>query len=326
MRAGELSGGAGSPGGWSCSLLIALLLPVTAWWCAAAERELVRDAHFQGGFQLLEVKPGKRVVYGQLSGRPGSGHGGAAWDLAQWSSRMPLAAQEPVRGQGFLMASNEAKQVVVGVPGTVWADLSLGVNAGKEYPRPRASTAEPWVHLLVQQDFVDPPRLGNLQRCFVSLDARLKRSILVTTNAYSPSLHAAQFLVYLTLANRNPAAPGYGECFWFGIPVFDNRYPMVPAYEAQDFGDTKLFIFTPGTKEFCSESLQGGQWVRFRRDLLPLMREGFAHGQVKGFFKPSSKWEDFRPLGIFIGWEVPGVFDVDLQIRDLSLLVGGSAL
>ncbi len=39
----------------------------------------------------------------------------------------------------------------------------------------------------------------------------------------------------------------------------------------------------------------------------------------KGFIRGSQELADYRPLGIFIGWEVPGIFDVDLQIRNLSL-------
>jgi hypothetical protein len=55
--------------------------------CAAGERELVRDPHFQNGFCLLEPKPGKRVVYGETGGlAPGK----PVWVLAQWSSQFPL--------------------------------------------------------------------------------------------------------------------------------------------------------------------------------------------------------------------------------------------
>jgi hypothetical protein len=142
---------------------------------------------------------------------------------------------------------------------------------------------------------------------------------LVTSNDYSPSLHAAQYFVYFTVANRNPKAAGYGECFWFGIPVYDNRHRLVPAYEAQDFGDTKLFIFTPGSESFARGSTHDGDWVTFERDLMPLMRQGLEHAQAKGFIKGSKDLMDYQPLGIFIGWEVPGMFDVDLQIRNLSL-------
>jgi hypothetical protein len=142
---------------------------------------------------------------------------------------------------------------------------------------------------------------------------------LSDTNDYSPSLHAAQFLVYLTVANRNPKASGYQECFWFGIPVYDNRNSIIPTYEAQDFGNTKLFIFTPGSTNFTAASTHAGEWVTFAKDLLPLIREGLEHARAKGFIKGSADLADYRPLGIFIGWEVPGMFQVELQIRNLSL-------
>jgi hypothetical protein len=49
------------------------------------------------------------------------------------------------------------------------------------------------------------------------------------------------------------------------------------------------------------------------------MHEGLEHAWAKGFIKGSKDLTDYQPLGIFIGWEVPGMFDVDLQIRNLSL-------
>jgi hypothetical protein len=284
--------------------------------CAAADRELIRDPHFQNGFYLLEPKPGKRVVYGELLGlnpiKP-------VWDLAQWSSRFPLQTNHEFLTKDGLVWSNRAKSVFIGSAGSAAADLSLAVNAGTEYPHARQSIAEPWVHLLVQQDLQNPPALGELSACNFHLEARLRRSRLVSTNDYSPAIHAAQFLVYLTVANRNPKATGYQECFWFGIPIYDNRERVVPAYEAQDFGDTKLFIFTSASDTFAGKSTHDGGWVTLGKDLLPLMREGLAHARSKKFIKGSGDLADYRPLGVFIGWEVPGRFEVDLQIRNLSL-------
>ncbi|HWI58232.1 MAG TPA: hypothetical protein VNZ22_13465 [Bacillota bacterium] len=292
-------------------LLFGLALP-----CASAEPELIRDPHFQSGFYLLEPKPGQRVVYGKL---PGLTPAKPVWDLAQWSSRFPLQPTNRFSSSQSQVYSNTAKTILVGPPGTSASDLSLAVNAGTEYPQARKSAAEPWVHLLVQQNFAHPPALGELTACNFHVEARLKRSNLVHTNDYSPSRHAAQYFVYFTVANRNPKTPGFGECFWFGIPIYDNRHPVVPAYEAQDFGDTKLFIFTPGSDTFAPKSTHGGDWVTFEKDLLPLMRQGLEHARAKGFIKGSHDLADFRPLGVFIGWEVPGTFDVDLQIRNLSL-------
>jgi hypothetical protein len=283
---------------------------------AAGERELVRDPHFQSGFYLLEPKPGKRVAYGESGGlAPGK----PVWDLAQWSSKFPLPLGNCMISGKSMAFTNNAKAVVLGKPGTAVADLSLAVNAGAEYPRARKSANEPWVHLLVQQDFENPPALAELDTCNFHLEARLKRSALVNTNGYSPSLHAAQYFVYLTVANRNPKAAGYGECYWFGIPIYDNRYRVVPAYEARDFGETRLFIFTPASDQFAGKSTHDGDWVTFEQDLLPLIRQGLDHARDKRFIQGSRDPADYRPLGIFIGWEVPGMFDVDLQIRNLSL-------
>jgi hypothetical protein len=297
----------------------ALILLVGAFTppAVAAERELIRDPHFQHGFFLLEPKPGKRVVYGEL---PGLNTSKPLWDLAQWSSKFPLTPHDIFSSHGTLCYSNHAKRILVGLAGTPEADLSLGVNASSEYgSRARKSGDEPWVHLLVQQDFENPPAMSELAACQFRVDARLKRSTLFRTDDYSPARHAAQFLIYLTIGNRNNKSPGYNQCFWFGIPVYDDRHRVVPAYEAQDFGATKLFIFTASSDTFSVKSTHEGEWVTLEKDLLPLMRQGLEHAWTRKFITGSHDPADFRPLGIFIGWEVPGIFDVDLQIRDLSL-------
>lgn len=301
----------------SCPTRLCSLLAVTfISSCLASERQLVSDTHFQHGFYLLEPKPGQRVVYGRL---PGPAAGTPVWDLAQWSSRYPLQPTNCLLTKRGWNCGNGAKTIAVGIDGSAEADVTLAVNAGMEYPQARKSTSEPWVHLLVQQELADPPALGQLSTLNFHLEARLKRSRLVRTNDYTPSIHAAQFLVYLTIANRNPRSPGYQECFWFGVPIYDNRERNVSAYEAQDFGDTRLFIFTPSSLNFTSRSTHDGDWVTFEKDLLPLMRLGLEHAEKKGFIKGSARLVDYRPLGLFIGWEVPGVFDVDVQIRNLSL-------
>lgn len=293
--------------------LLACLTSVSA--AAAGDAELIRDSHFQNGFFLLAPKPGARVVTGQLAG---FGDGRPVWDLAQWSSRFPLGLE--VKSEtGSLVWSNEAKAIRVGRLGSVDADLTLAVDAGREYPQARKSAAEPWVHLLVQQEFTNSPSLAALEALRFRVEARLRRSVLVKPDAYTPAVHAAQFLIYLTVGNRNPNSPGYQECFWFGVPIYDNRERVVSAYEAQDFGDTKLFIFTPSSREFTAGSAHDGQWVTFKRDLLPLIRTGLEHAKAKRFVDRKSELKDFQPLGIFIGWEVPGQFQVDMQLRELGL-------
>lgn len=282
--------------------------------------ELIRDPHFQNGFLLLEPKPGKRVVYGEVvnAATPAK----QVWDLAQWSSKFPLVAARAERQpDGTLLLTNAAKRVCIGRPGSADADLALGVNASVEYGnRARKSPEEPWVHLLVQQDIKNPPSLAELASCPFHVEAQLKHSKLHRTEDYTPARHAAQFQVFLTVANRNPKSPGFGQYLWFGIPIYDDRSRMAPAHAAQDFGDTKMFIYTVAADAFTKESTHDGQWVTFARDLLSLMREGLETGWKRGFMPGSRDLADYRLTGIFIGWEVPGIFDVEVQLRKLSLV------
>ncbi len=295
------------------------VLTVLGSQAADPARELIRDPHFQNGFLLLEPEPGKRAAYGEAIDAAAPPK--PVWDLAQWSSKFPLAAVRTKRlPDGSLLFTNMAKRVCVGAPGSAEADLSLGVNASAEYGhRARKSPDEPWVHLLVQQDLENPPSLAELESCRFHVEARLKHSQLHRTEDYAPSRHAAQFLIYLTVANRNPASPGYGQYYWFGIPVYDDRSRVAPAYQARDFGGTKMFIYTLASDVFASESTHDHQWVTLARDLLPLMREGLEAGWKRGFMPGSLELADYRIAAVVIGWEVPGIFDVDVQLRNLSL-------
>jgi hypothetical protein len=282
-------------------------------------RELIRDPHFQQGFILLDPIPGKKVPYGEL--RPADNREKPVWQLSQWSSKHPLAAG--TNGQfasGTLRWANSAKTVTLGQNGNAGADLSLGVNAGVEYgPRARRQ-GEPWVHLLVEQQFEQPPSLAGLSEARLRIEARLLRSKLVKTDDYAPGLHAAQFQIFFTLQNFNPASPGYRRYLWFGVPIYDDRHRVPAAHKSQDTG-TEMFIFTPGGEVFTAQSAHDRQWIAIDQDLLPLMREALATAWQRGFLTESKTLADYRIGGMNMGWEVPGLFDVELQVRNLSLQV-----
>ena len=80
-----------------------------------------------------------------------------------------------------------------------------------------------------------------------------------------------------------------------------------------------MFIYTLASDAFATNSTHDGGWVTFAKDLLPVMREGLEAGWKRGFLPGSREFEDYRVTGIFIGWDVPGIFDVEMQIRNLSL-------
>jgi hypothetical protein len=304
------------------SCRIPLLLAVWAFTLSplsAAERELIRDPRFQNGFRLIEPTPGKRVPYGLL---PGFNQAPPVWDLDQWSSKFPLEAthREAASG-GILRYANAAKAVTLGKAGTEAADLALAVKAAVEYG-PRARTAgEPWVHLLAEQPLENPPALGEITAARLHVEARLQRSIKLDTPDYSPARHAAQFQIFFSVQNLNRQSAGYGRYLWFGIPIYDDRARIPPAFKARDFGGTGMFIFTPAGDAYTPQSAHDREWVTLDKDLLPLMREGLETAWQRGFLTESKSLADYRIAGTNLGWELPGTFEVELQVRNLSLKV-----
>lgn len=291
------------------------LLLVTALSATAGPGlELIQDAHFERGFILWKTAPGRHVEYGTISS---FSNAAPVWGLSQWSSRFPLGTNVVIKG-GTLEYGNIAKIVVLGPPGV--SDLTLAVNSGAEYAHTRKSPNEPWVHLLVEQEFQKPESLAKLSAAKLHIEARLLHSRLLNSKDYNPALHAAQFTLYFTVQNRNVKSSGYGDLLWFGIPLYDNRNRFPEAFKEQDFGGTAKFIFTPAAREFMGASLHDGNWVSVDKDLLPLMRDALATAWSRGFLKGSKKIDDYYIAGAYMGWELPGTFDVSLQVRNFSLL------
>ncbi|MFA7004132.1 MAG: hypothetical protein WC429_08860 [Verrucomicrobiia bacterium] len=210
-------------------------------------RELIRNPRFQGGFTLLDPAPGKKVRRGTLV--PHDAGAKPAWEMAQWSSKHPLTegAPQQLTGGGLRWA-NEAKAITLGPVTNASSDLALAVNASAEYGSRARRKGEPWVHLLVEQPFNDPPVLAGLVEARLHAEARLLRSKCVRTDDYTPGLHAAQFQIFFTLQNLNRQSGGYGRYLWFGVPIYDDRRRVPFAHRRATWG-----------ARGCSSSLPAGK-------------------------------------------------------------------
>ena len=275
--------------------------------------ELLRDASFRDGFVLLCPQPGHEVVSGTVH-RPG--RDAPVWQLAQWSSRFPFdeTTVATPRAGGMLQISTAARSVSFGD-----GILTLALNAATEYGEHPRAAADPWVHLLVQQPIAALPGLGDLTALRLHVEARRVRARLLRSAGYDSQIHAAQFLIYITVQNLDKDSLGYGNFLWFGVPVFDDRSRKTQTYAAPDFGGTGKFIYTPGSANFTSDSTHDDGWVTFDADLLPLMHEGLTAARTRGFLKGSEGDVQFRVAALNMGWEVPGSFDVEMQVCRLGL-------
>ena len=276
--------------------------------------ELLRDPSFRHGFVLLRPEPGRKVECGTVRG-PGAGE--PAWHLAQWSSRHSFVATTAVSRAdgGAVRVANAGRELGFGGDDGI---LSLAVHASAEYGDRARARGEPWVHLLVEQPVATLPRLAGLASLRLHVEARRGRADLVREAGYDPRHHAAQFQIFLSIQNRERGSPGFGDYLWFGIPIYDNRTRTHRTYAAPDTGTGK-FIYTAASEHFTRGSTHDDGWVTFDGELLPLIREGLAAARAKGFLKESADEALFRVAALNMGWEVPGTFDVAMQVRRLSL-------
>ncbi|MBE3577603.1 MAG: hypothetical protein IMX00_07910 [Limnochordales bacterium] len=280
--------------------------------------ELINDPGFQAGFNLLAPEPGQRVVLTKLPGPANAGE--PWWDLAQWNSSFPDLQGPEATPSGGVRYANEGKEIIVSPPGSPDAGITLAVDAGAEYGQRVRTRGEPWVHLLVEQRFARPASLARLRSLHLTLEYRLLRSTLLDPEHYDPEIHTAQFSLFLTVQNKNRSSPGFGDYYWFGIPIYDYRYAVIPHYEARDFAGSGKFIFTPSSLNFTDHPATTGEWIRVTKDILPFIRAGLKAAWSKGYLVGSHDLSDYYVTSINIGWEVPGSFNVAMQLRNLSLV------
>jgi hypothetical protein len=276
---------------------------------------LIRDPDFQRGFLLLRPEPGKRVECGMVRG---PGREPSVWSLAQWSSRFPFDGSTPV-GQApgsARVLSNPARRVVFGGEDRI---LSLAVNTGIEYGERLREKGEPWVHLLVSQPLRPQPRLGDLSALRFGLNARLVRSVELQEDQ-DPRIHAAQCLLFISVQNLEKGHRGFGDFLWFGVPIYDNRTRDFRTYAAPDFAGSNKFIYTPAPHPPARPNIHDGDWAVFDLDLLPRMLEGLAVARSRGYLGDLEDHGAYRVAAINVGWEVPGTYDVEIQLRGLRLL------
>ena len=155
------------------------------------------------------------------------------------------------------------------------------------YERPRQIT-ESWPHLLAEAALTDTRypsaacRVDQMKRLDVSMSCRLDSFVDKHPDA-DPTLHAAQFQLFLYVQNLTQGDDGFGDMLWFGIPVFDNRYPVKDESYQRDGGKADAsgkFIYTLPSKACLAKTpafvkngrlLAGkdARWVDVRVDVAP---------------------------------------------------------
>ena len=296
--------------------------------------ELLRDAQFRQGLSVLNIEPGTRnkrtndVFNGRsIAGiiRPAGATGQPPWYAAQWYSHFNLAeARAEQLPSGSTRFFDGAKTVTFGCSGGPEADLVLALNGRTEWGDVVPATQGAWPHLLVQQKLLDNPALPAFRSLRFQISYRLLHSEAHRGPGWNDERHTAHFVVFLTVQNFNAQSGGFGDYLWFGVPLWDGRYPLPQRFVARDAGNaqkrgTGKFIFNPGGAVYTTEEAGGGNWVTIDRDVLPLLREALETAWSAGYLQDSHNAADYHLGVINMGWEITGPWDAAMQVRDLML-------
>lgn len=289
--------------------------------------QMITDSAFQRGASVLEPTTGDVEGVFQHTTKNGS----PVWSLAQWQSHGSIYGATPTTlPSGALKWENAFKSVTLGPPGTGDSDLILEVDSIAEYGGVyRDGTAQDWPALLIQQTISggggygdNSPWLDELSALNVNIDANLRLADNQYTEGYDSAKHAAHFLVYFTIQNRNLASSGYGDYLWFGLALYDDREPLPGLHYQQDIG-TQKFIYNVGIAPFTSTGMTVGQWKNIAGDILPYVKDALNKAWELGFLTASTNLADYKVGGMNMGWEVPGLSRVAMQVRNFRLEAAG---
>lgn len=302
--------------GWLSLLLLVGLLSVCRPSMAHGD-EWLPDASLRRGVVLLAPEPvqGVGVPTDTLffdrrkSGVP-------EWRLCSWGFSTQLSGDHPIRSlrgvtytDGAFSISRQAKGII-----------TLRAEASKIYQQPRHRGSDPWINFLMETD-IDSLRLADVETVHLSYDMRILSCDNHTGEAYDPTIHAAQSLVYLFVRNVNHTSADWGKYLWLGVGFFDNRQPSGLTKQPLTLWDagTSTYIYTlAGDDVFGTVDFGDSRWHHALVEVKIAMEDAIQSLRSKGFFTDACV-DDFAVTGMNFGLELPGTFDVSCQFRRLML-------
>lgn len=302
--------------------LLAGLLPAYAG--VAQTVELLGDVTFQRGLLLKDRAGQPQPVMWRTNAAP------PLWVTAQHHSKSCFAdaAFQSITTNGF--AFKDAYQCLTIHPANEAADFICGVNGNSEYGGVWRKAGDPWPHLYLEQRISNPhghlgtnsPTLAALSKLDFAVRIKLLQDKKPTGPEYNRHVHTAHYLFFLTVQNLNRKSKGFGDYYWFGIALYDDRVPVTSLMAMQDKGTAKKkgtdkFIYDIGVKPFTEKVVAGGDWVTVEGDLLPHVMAGLQEGWRRGYLADSHDLADYRFGNCVVGWEVTGLNDCAIAVQGL---------
>jgi len=257
-------------------------------------QELIKDPNFNNGINLLGTIDGTFNPIGKICR---SGYScNPSWRLAEWYSDMSLIGNNGGNSWG-----NPYKAVTVFNKGFRLAVNGTSERYTEEHGCP-TSQAD-WPSLLMEQLMNVP--LSSMSSLNLSLTAKLEYFNKKTNK----NCFASQMSFYLYIENKT------GGAFWFGIPIFDNRYSSFQEnISSVPDGRTGIYIYKKAISNPIKVNNYGqitNSQLTLNEDILPTL---LKMAESRGYKRENLVIKEFN-----IGWENPSNNIATMKITNLSL-------
>ena len=290
--------------------------------------QLIKDRHFQRGFKVVNRSNQQIGTISTIFSNEEP-----IWEFVFGSSKSTHNTVQPSEtlASGAMLLSDDYSRMIIGSGNMLESDLTLGISAYEQYEGNYyvPGVGQEWVYHLAQQQISFPgnyssgsPAISAISALDFSVFAQLLLAEQNIGTGYNANYHAAQYLIYFTIQNQNQNSPGFGiDYIWFGITIYDDRWSILGLNVQQDSGGTERLIYNVGNEPFITEGfISGGLEKFFEGDLLPAVRDALNRAWSSGFLLGSNYLSDYRIGGMNIGWEISGLNNVEIRVKDLSLI------
>lgn len=282
-------------------------------------RQIIRDPLFRNGIKVYQLGDGSYTppVAFTIHSPYVSPIGVPVWHLAQWSSQSSIGPTGSYTADGGYHWATADKDITIYPDGV----LKTAINSINEYHNGWRADGQKWVHLLLHQEMYNVANPGALEsvarmnRLDFSFDMQLLMNSRNTAPGYNPSIHAAQFVMFFSVQNRKPSAPGYGQYVWFGIPVYDDRV-VSPAETCTIDPGTQNVLYSMPYSALSATSVHSGSRVAMRADLLPWVKKAL---QCAIPWLTSQDQENYYITSMVYGYEMTGSNVTVMKYSNLGL-------
>ena len=259
------------------------------------KRELLNDLNFSKGFNvtLFHANSSNGKIAGTLDYNSLKADGETVWKMAQWGCTKDMVADSAFeRNANIIKYADGGKTLQVDVNKQGY--ITLGINGSVEYTK-----------------------------CESLVDR--------TIYPVNEEMNAAQFQWFITLTDTNEQSESYGQAMWFGISMFDTRAlgktpSGMASYDGGKEDSTGLFIYMPSLTQVANTdscyanvpTAVVGKDVNIKFNVIPFLKQALKIAKQSGALKGATV-DHLRIGSTNIGWELPGNYDVEVEIKGFDM-------